>query len=167
MPQDTQQKSSVRAAAFKVLSLLGFPFLLRRYAAARSHVYILTFHRISDFSCSMWPPMSVDMFSNIVSYLTGHVNVVSPYDIDQVGENKSGVPNVVITFDDGYIDFFENALPILRDHGVKCIHHVCPGLIDKGELPWPQIVCLYMKQHNGKRFIFGDYIDFKIPIDPD
>lgn len=162
-----QLKRSVRAGVFKSLCLLGFPILFRRYAAAQSCVYILTFHRISDRSCSMWPPMPVSMFSRIISYLASYANIIPPSDINRVSKSHSSAPNVVITFDDGYVDFFENALPVLRRHNVKCIHHICPGLIDKAELPWPQIVCLYMKQHPGKRFVFGDYVDFKIPLDPD
>jgi len=38
---------------------------------------------------------------------------------------------VVLTFDDGYIDFFTTALPILIDHGFRAVSYVVPGFLDR------------------------------------
>jgi peptidoglycan/xylan/chitin deacetylase (PgdA/CDA1 family) len=47
---------------------------------------------------------------------------------------------VVVTFDDGYRDNFENALPILDQVGVKAAFYVTVDCIEKGQLPWPSRV---------------------------
>jgi peptidoglycan/xylan/chitin deacetylase (PgdA/CDA1 family) len=37
---------------------------------------------------------------------------------------------VVLTFDDGYIDFFTTAFPVLLDHGFKAVSYVVPGFLN-------------------------------------
>lgn len=37
---------------------------------------------------------------------------------------------VVLTFDDGYIDFFTTAFPVLMDHGFKAVSYVVPGFLN-------------------------------------
>jgi peptidoglycan/xylan/chitin deacetylase (PgdA/CDA1 family) len=38
---------------------------------------------------------------------------------------------VVLTFDDGYIDFFTTAFPTLVDHGFTAVSYVVPGFLDR------------------------------------
>jgi peptidoglycan/xylan/chitin deacetylase (PgdA/CDA1 family) len=37
---------------------------------------------------------------------------------------------VVLTFDDGYADFYTTALPILESHGFRAVSYVVPGFLD-------------------------------------
>jgi peptidoglycan/xylan/chitin deacetylase (PgdA/CDA1 family) len=53
-------------------------------------------------------------------------------------------PLVVISFDDGYVDFLENALPVLCELGIPAHQNICPGLVDRGVLPWSQKLQQYM-----------------------
>jgi peptidoglycan/xylan/chitin deacetylase (PgdA/CDA1 family) len=39
--------------------------------------------------------------------------------------------SVVLTFDDGYVDFFETAFPILRTLGFKAVSYVVPGFLGR------------------------------------
>jgi peptidoglycan/xylan/chitin deacetylase (PgdA/CDA1 family) len=56
------------------------------------------------------------------------------------GEEKIPERSVVVTFDDGYRDNFENVLPILDQVGVKAAFYVTVDCIEKGQLPWPSRV---------------------------
>lgn len=48
---------------------------------------------------------------------------------------------VVLTFDDGYIDFYVNAYPILKRYQFHAISFIPTGLINQGYyLSWPQIL---------------------------
>jgi len=38
-------------------------------------------------------------------------------------------PAVVLSFDDGYQDFVEYAMPVLAKHGVKVNFNVCPAYL--------------------------------------
>jgi peptidoglycan/xylan/chitin deacetylase (PgdA/CDA1 family) len=55
--------------------------------------------------------------SDLVEYLAGH----------------RGLPSkpIVITFDDGYQDFYSTALPILRRHDFTAVSYVVPGFIGR------------------------------------
>lgn len=47
-----------------------------------------------------------------------------------------GRPRVLITFDDGYADNVQHALPLLRAHRLHAIVFAAGGLIDSGEAYW-------------------------------
>jgi peptidoglycan/xylan/chitin deacetylase (PgdA/CDA1 family) len=47
---------------------------------------------------------------------------------------------VMLTFDDGYLDNFVHAFPVLREYGLKAVIFVITGLIGEGE-PRPQAPC--------------------------
>jgi peptidoglycan/xylan/chitin deacetylase (PgdA/CDA1 family) len=50
---------------------------------------------------------------------------------------------VVLTFDDGYLDFFTTAYPILKDHGFKSVSYVVPGFLNgPNYMSTPQVVQL-------------------------
>ena len=49
------------------------------------------------------------------------------------GREKSDRDLCVITFDDGYADLLEHAVPILRRHGAPAIVYVSSGHVDSGE----------------------------------
>jgi peptidoglycan/xylan/chitin deacetylase (PgdA/CDA1 family) len=56
--------------------------------------------------------------------------------------NQASLPNkpVVLTFDDGYIDFYYNAYGILRTYGMSATVFVITGLVGQpAYLTWPQI----------------------------
>jgi len=57
-------------------------------------------------------------------------------------EGKAALPlkPIVLTFDDGYIDFYINAYPILRKYGFHAVSFIPTGLMDQGYyLHWSQI----------------------------
>src|ERR1700683_3766066 len=53
------------------------------------------------------------------------------------GKEKIPARSVVVTFDEGYRDNFENALPILHKFGVRAAFYVTVNCIERGQLPWP------------------------------
>lgn len=71
---------------------------------------------------------------------TGH----TPITLDTlyaIFAKKTSVPKpVVLTFDDGYVDFFINAFPILRKYGFHAVAFIPTGLMSQGYyLSWSQI----------------------------
>lgn len=157
---------SARDSLFGLLAGLGFLRLLRAYRVRNKQVYVLTFHRISDEVCPLWPPMKVSVFEGIIDYLSRHANVVSPEFLISGEVNNNRKPIVVITFDDGYLDFFENALPVLIKYSMPCLHNICPGLINSSLLPWPQVVASYLKANLGARvdWLGGEGLDIPCSI---
>jgi peptidoglycan/xylan/chitin deacetylase (PgdA/CDA1 family) len=67
-----------------------------------------------------------DTLKRHFEYYAENFNPVLP--LDTLSETK---PNVCITFDDGYKDFGQIALPLLKEFGLKAILAISPTLIDE------------------------------------
>jgi len=64
-------------------------------------------------------------------------------DLGTLAEIAAGRPapkSVFLTFDDGFRDNFETALPLLREYGFGAFVFVLPPLLDRGDaLEWPEV----------------------------
>lgn len=65
-----------------------------------------------------------------------------PVSLDQVGRFVRGEQDlperaVVVTFDDGYVDNFEMAMPILDRVGVAAAFYITVDCVENRRLPWP------------------------------
>jgi hypothetical protein len=70
-----------------------------------------------------------------MQYLADHgFHVVSLHQAVTAIQNHSGLASraVVLTFDDGYADFFSNAVPILQSHGFTATSFVITGRMGWG-----------------------------------
>ena len=99
----------------------------------------LNYHRIGDgrksiFDRGLWSATEED-FERQVRYLKANFDVISPRDVAYVVRVKRG-RHVLITFDDGYLDNYTAAFPILRSHGARATFFVATGFIDEPRLPW-------------------------------
>ncbi len=77
-----------------------------------------------------------------------------------VRELKSGIaeteaPSVTITFDDGYLDNLQNALPILERHGIPATIFVTTGLVDRTASLWWEELEVLLQQFEPLRFSWG------------
>ena len=75
------------------------------------------------------------MFRSQMAYLANHgFHVISLHDAVVAIRNHSGLPSrpVVLTFDDGYADFFTTAIPILQSHGFTATSFVITGRMGWG-----------------------------------
>ncbi|MDX6539433.1 MAG: hypothetical protein QOI71_1043 [Gaiellales bacterium] len=98
-----------------------------RGGPARPGLRILYYHRISHDA----DPLAVtpDAFSRHMEALAASgQRVVDLYEIDQI-ELAPGEAAIALTFDDGYRDVLEHALPVLRPHGFPSTVFVVPGVI--------------------------------------
>jgi peptidoglycan/xylan/chitin deacetylase (PgdA/CDA1 family) len=56
-----------------------------------------------------------------------------------------GTPSSLVTFDDGYIDNYETAFPILRKFGIPAIFFIPTAIISSRQLGWWDIVAYLVK----------------------
>lgn len=57
-----------------------------------------------------------------------------------LAEGRRVEPTAFITFDDGFRDNYETAMPLLREHGFGAFVFVLPPLVDSGApLRWPEV----------------------------
>lgn len=83
------------------------------------------------------------MFRVQMQYLANHgFHVISLHEAVAAIENHSGLPShpVVLTFDDGYADFFTAAVPVLQSHGFTATSFVVSGRMGWGGYMTPSQV---------------------------
>lgn len=108
-------------------------FLLRPFLR-KPEVAVLMYHSVSD---NKWFfSVSLEEFELQIRYLREKAHPVRLEDIADFVVNKKSLPSraVAVTFDDGYSDFGENALPILRKYGVPVTLFACAGEINTKDL---------------------------------
>jgi peptidoglycan/xylan/chitin deacetylase (PgdA/CDA1 family) len=112
--------------------------LLRR-APAWSGVLVLNYHRIGHVATA---PFFRDAFSATpadfdrqLAFLARHADVIGAADLPHVLRGGRG-RHVMITFDDGYLDNYELAFPLLRQHRLPATFFICTGLLDGRRLSW-------------------------------
>lgn len=100
---------SLFAIGLRFIYLLLRPFLGKE-------VSVLNYHSVAkdNWTYSVDP----EMFEKQIKFLAKNFNVVSINKIVDYIEWKNNLPahSVAITFDDGYVDFLINALPILKKY---------------------------------------------------
>ena len=73
-------------------------------------------------------------FSAQMDWLTSHdYHPVTFDDLRAYFQGRTSLPArpVVLTFDDGYQDFFTTAFPILQSHGFKAVSYIVPGFFGR------------------------------------
>lgn len=87
--------------------------------------------------------VSPDKFDSQMGYLAAQG--YTPITLDTLygiynGKAQSPAKPIILTFDDGYIDFYLNAFPILRKYGFHAVSFIPTGLMNQGYyMSWAQI----------------------------
>lgn len=100
---------------------------------------VLGYHRVvTDFASASrndMPSMliSTAMFERHMDFLGRHFEFVSPDAVGEAVRNRTPFPRPVaaVTFDDGYEDVYENAIPILKRKGIPAAVFVVTDLIGR------------------------------------
>jgi len=119
-----------------------------RATVGRGGLRIVNFHRvlennidINDYRFLGESP-TVDEFDGMLNYLSSHYNTISIKDyLKNIDSLDSGKLYVAITFDDGYMDNYTNALPILKKYNAPVTIFVSTNALDKKLLWFQEIYC--------------------------
>ena len=126
-----------RRIAARLVSYSGLARVLAGLLPSRG-ILVLNYHRVGDGAASphdraLWSA-GAETFDRQVGMLARHFDVISPADFESAATRRGR--HVMITFDDGYLDNYEVAFPILRRHGVPATFFIATGFIDRPALPW-------------------------------
>ena len=118
---------------------------------AQPSLLILNYHRVGDaantpydsgtFSCT------TAEFDWQVGYLKHRypiINLEGAVDIVH-GRTAPSRTSILLTFDDGYRDNFEQAFPVLRAHEVSATFFLPTAFVGTGLLPWWDIIAFIVK----------------------
>ena len=134
-----------------LLLLLAIPFLAAspRHMTARmvadsengTKVLVLNYHKVDNMNISL--SVLPEDFDEQMSYLKKHdYHTITPAELYDSLEGNAELPEnpVLITFDDGYRDNYDNAYPILQKYGFKGTIFVITSFLGKypNYITWDQ-----------------------------
>lgn len=98
---------------------------------------VLNLHRVAADDGSSYKPLDPKLFEELIIFLKKTYTITTfgeMHSLDSLGES-SNKSLVIISFDDGYKDFIEVAMPILYRHRVKVNQNLIPECIETGYPP--------------------------------
>ncbi len=138
---------SKRAMAATAIERTGLGRLLRRTKSWRG-LLVLNYHRLAHSKAEVYDrgvwSSTPEHFAEQVAFLQRQGDLIDPADLTaDLISPAARSRTIVLTFDDGYRDNYELALPILRDLGAKAAFFIITGPIDSPRpLWWDEIAWL-------------------------
>jgi peptidoglycan/xylan/chitin deacetylase (PgdA/CDA1 family) len=142
-----------------VLLWSGTRFLLGQLPP-RDSLLVLNYHRIGNPDADLFDPgvfsATAEQFDDQIAYLKRNVSLVSLEEALAFigGEPPGNSPRcrVLITFDDGYLDNYEVAFPILCSHGVQGAFFLVTDFVGSCSVPWWDHIAHLIKTARKQRF---------------
>ena len=156
-------KKNIKLLSNNILSIFPKYILPQKYQ--NSHTIIM-FHRVHplfkenfddpNFSLGISP----ELFDQIIEYLSQNYEIVDTNDLVNLKPFRSGKLKVVITFDDGYMDNYEYALPILKKYNVPATFYICTRFINGESWTWWYDLWEFIKTENkiklNNKYYYGE-----------
>jgi peptidoglycan/xylan/chitin deacetylase (PgdA/CDA1 family) len=97
-------------------------------------VLVCNLHRVAHQAGRYWPALHPDCFRDLLDFLESRFEMLTFGDL--VHSDDDGRPAAVLSFDDGYQDFMDLVVPVLRRRGIRANLNVIPTCVDTGYPPW-------------------------------
>ena len=136
----------MRELLFKFGNKVGIDCYL--HGDKKNHLTVLSLHRISEDRDYFFEPISPEQFTKLLEYVTRKYTIIN---FELLHKNSTySKPPLILSFDDGYYDFIEHALPILNRFGVPANHNLVNSCLSGNMTIWTQelntIFC-YLKRN--------------------
>ena len=126
-------KTWLKRAYFSALALCGRDAALLRRIEREDLVVVVNVHQVSPHANPFWNPLHPKTFEELLIYLKRHF-VVTGFTDDAPPRRER--PRAILSFDDGYFDFVEYAMPLLQKHGIRANQNVIISCVESGLPPW-------------------------------
>lgn len=112
----------------------------------RPTLTVVTFHRVLGRNDVRWAgalaewTVSDEVFEECLLFFRRHYNLVGLQDLLTCLEGGGRLPprSLLVTFDDGYADNEEYALPLLLKHGVSAVLFLTSAFVNRRSRPWTE-----------------------------
>jgi peptidoglycan/xylan/chitin deacetylase (PgdA/CDA1 family) len=150
----------------------GASFLLSQLPA-RDSLVVLNYHRIGNPDEDLFDPgvfsASADQFDNQISHLKRHVSLVTLEEalayIEGSEKTKTRRCRVLVTFDDGYLDNYSIAFPILHAHGTQAVFFLATSMVGSFDIPWWDQIAYLVKNAGRRRYVLSYPANLAVDID--
>jgi peptidoglycan/xylan/chitin deacetylase (PgdA/CDA1 family) len=123
----------------------------------RPQLLVLNYHRIGDLNKTPYDPgtfsATTELFDEHIAGLKKRFPIITLDEAFAIIEGKQSIrrTHVLITFDDGYLDNYQQAYPVLRSHGVSATFFLPTYFIGTGHLPWWDVIAYVIKGSRKRR----------------
>jgi peptidoglycan/xylan/chitin deacetylase (PgdA/CDA1 family) len=123
----------------------------------RDALLVLNYHRIGNaeetpYDSGTFGP-TAEQFDWELGYLKSHFNCVALEEALAMMTGKAPVrSSLLITFDDGYLDNYQTAFPLLRAHGLQATFFLPTDFITTQRLPWWDTIAYIVKHSRNDSF---------------
>lgn len=124
---------------------------------------VLMYHRIIQEEDIVFPGLKISDFKEQMCWLKRHCVIINPENFDEALRGRYGKrPAVLITFDDGYHDYYTNAYPVLDELQIPAVVFLATSYMDKTELIWTDAISWAIQNTRFPEFSFlGNRIKIK------
>jgi peptidoglycan/xylan/chitin deacetylase (PgdA/CDA1 family)/glycosyltransferase involved in cell wall biosynthesis len=130
------EKPYLRKVAFSILNNNIIRKALRNLNDGEKTIRLLCFHNISDKSDLAYPSLNPELFYLLIKYLNQNYDIIS---VSDIREKSSSIKRpLILTFDDGYKNFIEYALPILKQFNAPAINNIIVDCVENDRPFWTQ-----------------------------
>jgi len=164
--------SRKRVAFTKILNGTGIIRLIEAFPT-RAGLLVLTYHRLGnkpdcDFDRGVISA-SADQFDQQIAFLKRRFPIVDFEEALRLLRNPTGMKHyyVLLSFDDGYLDNYEAALPVLRAHGCSAIFFVVPQLVGTATLPWWDEIAFLVRSCRRSTLEISRPVPYELELGPD
>lgn len=156
-------KSNLRKFIAWAFYYSGFYRLYRR-----GNVRILMYHRVLKDNdktiASIQPGMYVteSAFENQMKYLSKHYHLISLAELFELwaeGRFSKDKRYCIVTFDDGWLDNYLNAYPILKKHNIPATIFLATSYIGTDRWFWPEKLSYLLSNKHQDILDFGDRLE--------
>jgi peptidoglycan/xylan/chitin deacetylase (PgdA/CDA1 family) len=142
----------IKRLASSLLAAAGLPALYRRRNRAR--LPILMYHGVVErpLSPACWHQLDVGPFRRQIAWIAAHYRVLPLEEaLDRLYAGTLPERACAITFDDGFRNNLEVALPILEEFRAPATVFLVTDLVGTGAVPWPDRLYLAFSRTTAPR----------------
>lgn len=135
----------------------------------RRVLIVLTYHRVGDPLSTPYDSgvfsATAEQFDTHLRHLKRRFDVVSPLEAIELARGKGpSRATVAITFDDGYLDNYEIAYPVLKSHGLSAMFFLATSYVGSNVVPWWDRIAYIVKKskHSKIRLSYPEPREFDV-----
>ena len=132
-------KQAIRDLIIGGLAMPPVPSIVQSLKGRRNTIGIFTYHAVIEEPLPFfdWCFLDAELFRKQVAYLSKHFDIISLSDAaDMVQAGEIDGPKAVITFDDGYKNNHDVALPILKEYSAPASIYLVSDLLGSDRSVW-------------------------------
>ncbi|MBL4899037.1 MAG: polysaccharide deacetylase family protein [Colwellia sp.] len=132
-----------------------------KWLTRKNGLYCFNYHRIGDCTLTPFDPniysCSVEQFKKQLQFIKKHFQVITLDEALLLAENKLPLNKqyALITFDDGYIDNYEEAYPVLKEEKISAVFFIPTDYVNSDLIPWWDEIAWMLKNTTKNEFCFG------------